>query len=86
MNELSTLVPGAASKVKGIDKMLTQEDVAAIISRPVRWVREQLLSTGVLKSTKFGAREYRIRPIDLTDLVARGNAGFRSTKPSKRVV
>lgn len=41
-------------KVKGVDRMLTQEDIAIILQRPVRWVRQSLLGAGIIKSARIG--------------------------------
>ena len=64
--------------------MLTPEDISAIIQRPVRFVREKLLKTGVLRSVKFGASGYRVRPQDFTAMIDRGATGFNNARPSGR--
>ena len=83
-NELSTVVPGAERKAKGFDRMLTQEDIAFVISRPVRWVREKLLKTGVIKSVRFGGNSYRVTQANFAEFIAHGNTGFRSSPSSGR--
>lgn len=50
--------------IKGIDNMLTLQDVAALIGKPIRFVRERLVNTGVLKAKRITSRDYRIRPQD----------------------
>ncbi len=50
--------------IKGCEEMLTPEEVATLIKRPVRYVIRQLIKSGVLQAKKTSAREYRIRPVD----------------------
>ena len=79
MNELATPVPGRASKaVKGIEPMLTQEDIAMVIDKPVRWVREHLLATGVLDSACFGGNSYRVTQATFRRWLDKGCPGFRA--------
>lgn len=78
-NELMSVVPGRAAKtVKGIEPMLTQEDIAQVIDKPVRWVRENLLATGVLESACFGGNSYRVQPAVFRKWCERGCPGFKS--------
>lgn len=71
--------------VKGIDQLLTPEDIAVLIKRPVRFVREKLLKPhGVLKSVKFGGNSYRVRPVDFAEFLAKGQTGFRGSRSSGR--
>jgi hypothetical protein len=84
MNELSTLVPGGQAKVKGFDRMLSPADIAIVIGRPVRWVREKLIKTGVIASLKFGGNSVRVRADDFRTYLDKGATGFRNAKPSGR--
>ena len=78
MNELATTVPGRAARaVKGIEPMLTQEDIAQVIDKPVRWVREHLLVTGVIKAVRFGGASYRVRPEVFRAWLDKGCPGFK---------
>ncbi len=77
---LATRVPH--NPVKGVDKMLDQNDVAMVIGKPVRWVREHLLKTRLLRAVKMGGNSWRIRPEDLERLIERGNLGFNSSPSS----
>ncbi len=78
-NELMTMAPGirAVREVKGFERMLTQEDIAQVLDKPVRWVRERLLVTGVIKAAKFGEASYRIRPEIFRAWLDKGCPGFR---------
>lgn len=68
--------------VKGIEAMLTAEEVAALLKRPARFVREKLLKTGVLKGVRLGGNCWRVDPAEYRDFVARGVTGFRFARPS----
>ena len=76
-NELSTLVPAQRSKVKGVEKLLTQEDIAEVLAVNVRFVREQLIQTGLIPSFSLGPRSYRVRPRDLQVYIEKGCPGFK---------
>ena len=58
--------------------MLTQEDIALIIEKPVRWVREHLLATGVLESALFGGNSYRVTQVVFRKWCERGCPGFKT--------
>jgi hypothetical protein len=79
MNELATTVPGRAARaVKGIEPMLTQEDIAQVIDKPVRWVREHLLATGILEAACFGGNSYRVTQATFRKWLDKGCPGFRA--------
>lgn len=69
-------------KVKGFDQMLFVEDVAIILRRPVRWVRENLINSGVLPSIRIGGNSVRIKPSAFEKFMDNQNNGFRSTQSS----
>lgn len=71
-----------AIKIRGMDKLLTLDDVAEIIGKPTRWVRDKLIKTSVLPSVKFGGNSIRIRPADLEKMLARGTTGYTHAQPS----
>lgn len=79
-NELTTVVPGPVPVVKSSDRLLNQNDVAILIGRPVRWVREKLFKTGVLRSVRFGANEWRTKREWLDAMIERGATGFKNAK------
>lgn len=68
--------------VKGIAVMLTAEDVAEVLRKPVRFVREKLLKTGSLPSVKLGGNSWRVDPDAFRAWQARGATGFRFAKGS----
>ena len=70
------------NRINGFDMMLTVAEVAAIIRKPARFVREQLIRPGILKAIKFGGNSYRIRPSDLARMLETGPAGFRHVRGS----
>lgn len=76
-NELSTSVPAKARDVKGFERMMTQEDISLVVEKPVRWVREHLLVTGVIKSVRFGGASYRVRPEVFRAWLDKGCPGFK---------
>ena len=63
--------------------MLTPEDIAIIIQRPVRWVREKLFQTGVLRSVRFGANEWRTKREWFEAMLEKGATGFRHVQRIK---
>jgi len=73
-----------APAVQGVEKLLTMNDVAMLIDRPVRFVREKLIRTGVLPHVMFGGNSVRIRPADYSKMIEKGATGFGSAKPSSR--
>ena len=68
--------------IKGCERLLTAEEVAALIGKPVRFVREELLKPGVLKGKKFGGNSWRIPPRAFRDFIEKGETGFRHAAPS----
>ncbi len=70
--------------VKGVDTLLTPEDIAQIIQRPVRWVREKLIEPGILKTVSFGGNSKRVRPRDWEAFLEKGQTGYRHAAPSGR--
>ena len=75
-NEMATRVPGSNDR-KLPEPLLTPEDIAIAIKRPVRWVREHLLKTGKLRCMRFSATCWRVRREDFEALVEKGAPGFR---------
>ena len=71
-----------AAAVKGVDRMLTAAEVAEIIRKPVKFVRDKLLVPGVLKGIKLGGNGWRVRPSDLDRFIDGGATGFRSAGQS----
>lgn len=71
-------------EVKGIECLLTPEDIARIVQRPVRWVRDKLLKPGLVKTIPFGGNSQRVRPRDWQAFLERGQTGFRHAQPSGR--
>lgn len=67
--------------VRGVECLLDPGQVATVLGRPVRWVREQLLQTGVLRSCRLGGNSYRVAPSELREFIARGH-GWRHSRPS----
>lgn len=68
--------------VKGIAVMLTAEEVAEVLRKPVRFVREKLLKTGSLPGVKLGGNSWRVDPERFREWQARGATGFRFAKGS----
>lgn len=68
--------------VKGLEVMLTAEDVAEVVRKPVRFVREKLLKTGSLKGVKLGGNSWRVDPAAFREWQERGATGFRFARPS----
>lgn len=61
MNDLMTKVPAKApQKAISDDDLMTPEDIAVLIKKPVRYVREQLIQTGRLPAVCFGRNSYRV--------------------------
>lgn len=56
-------------------------DLAQVLSLSTRTVFVKFIRSGVIPSRKFGARSYRVRPVDFNEWVARGNTGFRHVAP-----
>jgi hypothetical protein len=73
MNEISTPVPG--SKPATVAPFLTQEDISDSVKMSVRWVRENLLSTGIIPCVALG-RGYRIDPDEFRHWRASGCPGL----------
>ena len=56
--------------IKGCERLLTAEEVAALIGKPVRFVREELLKPGILKGKKFGGNSWRVAPRAFRDFIS----------------
>lgn len=69
--------------VKGIACLLDVGEVARVLGRPERWVREQLLKTGLLRSVRLGGNSFRVRPCDLSEWIE-CNVGTRHVAGSSR--
>lgn len=76
-NELATMVPGPAPRVNPSDRLLSPNDIAILIGRPVRWVREKLFKTGVLRSVRFGANGWMTKREWFEAFLEKGATGFR---------
>jgi|BioPla2DNA2_1021312.scaffolds.fasta_scaffold104627_2 hypothetical protein len=59
MNAMNTPVPGSKTAVSA--HFFTQEDISDMVKMSVRWVRENLLSTGIIPCISVG-RSYRVDP------------------------
>jgi excisionase family DNA binding protein len=70
--------------MQGDEFLLTVEDVAKRIGKPVRFVREKLIKTGDLPHIKFGGNSIRIRPEEYRKYLDRGLTGFKHASPSGR--
>lgn len=68
--------------VKGLEAMLTAEDVARLVSRPVRWVRENLLKTGAIRAKRMGGNCWRVPPAAYREWEANGATGARFARSS----
>lgn len=69
-------------EIKGFWQFLTINDVAIIIQRPVRYVREELVKTGILPAKKMGGNSWRIVPEDFEAWKRSGVTGARFARPS----
>lgn len=65
----------------GFLKLMTPADVAASLQMSKRVVFQRFIKTGAIPSKRFGARSYRVRPVDFNEWVARGTTGFRHATP-----
>lgn len=69
--------------VKGFEQFLSSEDIAFLLQKPVRYVREQLLVSKIIKATKAGGNSWRIVPDDFRRWIAAGcPTGSRFARPS----
>ncbi len=68
--------------VKGFEAMLTADDVAKLVGRPVRWVRENLLKTGALKAKRMGGNCWRVVPAVYREWERNGVTGSRFARAS----
>lgn len=73
---------GSVAEIKGCERLLTAGDVAALIGKPARFVRKELLEPGILKGKKFGGNSWRVDPKEFRRFVERGETGFRHAPPS----
>lgn len=71
-----------AGKVKGFEAMLTLNEVAQVLRRPVRYVREQLVAPGILPAKKLGGNSWRVRPEAFRRWLEQGETGARFARPS----
>jgi len=70
-----------AGMIKGCERLLTAEDISALIGKPVRFVRE-MLNRGEMKGMKFGGNSWRVHPRAYMAYVERGATGFNGATPS----
>ena len=68
--------------IKGIERLMTAQEVAEVLRRPLEWVRENLLKTGVLEASKIGGNSWRVKPSVLQKFIDGGFNGFRNIEPS----
>lgn len=69
------LPDGGRRAACGVERLLAPEDVAEVIQRPVRYVRERLLNSGELPAVRFGKRGWRVRRADLDEWLKRKAKG-----------
>jgi hypothetical protein len=69
--------------VQAIAGMLDVSDLSKLLKKSPRFIKEQLLQTGLIRAGKIG-NEWRVRPCDLTafqDRMARGQVAYlKATK------
>ena len=70
------------TQIKGLDEMLTPEDIAALIKRPKRFVLQRLIKTQVIRSVKFGGNSYRVTTRDFQEFLLKGQTSFRHAPSS----
>lgn len=69
--------------IKSFEQFLTPEDIASLLQRPVRYVRESLLLTKVIRATKTGGNSWRVDPDEWRRWRAAGcPTGARFSRPS----
>lgn len=71
-----------AVEVKGFRRMLTLEEIAVILKRPVRYVRESLVKPGIIPAKKLGGNSYRVRPEAFETWLESGPTGAKFAPPS----
>lgn len=69
--------------IKGIDPMCTIADLAQIMDRPKRWVREKIVN-GRLIPQAAGGNAARFRPLDVKAWIDKGCPGLRNLQTSGR--
>ncbi len=69
--------------VCGVECLLDPGQVATVLGRPVRWVRENLLKSGSLRALRLGGNSWRVRPSELQKWIDK-NQGWRHAQPSGR--
>jgi len=70
-------------EVKGFEQFLTPEDIAFLLQRPVRYVRETLLKRRVIRATKTGGNSWRVVPADFRGWIEKGcPTGAKFSAPS----
>jgi hypothetical protein len=75
----------AMKTVCGVEVLMDPGQVAIVLGRPVRWVRESLLKPGLLRSVRLGGNSFRVRPSELARWIEsniESNQGFRHSRPS----
>lgn len=70
------------SSVRGFERLLTLAEVAQVLRRPVRYVREQLVAPGILPAKKLGGNSWRVRPEVFRRWLEAGETGSRFARPS----
>ena len=69
--------------VKGFEQFLTPEDIAVLLQRPVRYVRESLLIPKIIRATKTGGNSCRVHPDDYRRWISSGcPTGCKFSRPS----
>lgn len=68
--------------VKGFERMLTLNEVAEVLQRPVRYVREDLVKPGILPAKKLGGNSWRVHPVAFRNWLESGVTGARFAQPS----
>ena len=65
-----------------MEELMTLDEVAGTLRKPVRWVRERLIKPRLLRCVRLGGNSVRVEPAALREFVAGGGRGFVAARGS----
>jgi excisionase family DNA binding protein len=67
--------------VKGVEALLTVNDLALLMQKPTRFVRS-LIKSGALRGIKLGGNSWRVTRAEWDRFISEGATGHRFARPS----
>jgi len=69
-------------ETKGFEWMLTVKDIAKILGKTDRWVKDEMIKPKAVRWIKVGGNGHRVYPASFRAWLDKGATGFNSAEPS----